>query len=286
MSIPNARKGRHAAPGRTTGRRLATAAAALAAGAVPLASAGTAAAAAGNALPQADLPSLGLPNVALPFGLPDSIDPLTAGVPLVQDLPLSDTVNEMMPPVGDVLQVGDLGLLPQRALPASSLVRAAAPAVEPQVGVRTTALDTTALNTSGLATMSNRALTDGAERTAARLASTLPLANLMPQLASTADGPLQLAPNILHEGALGTLTSGFAPQTGDLTGGLVGQAEPLVAQLHKTGVPTVGDLTAKLSQTSLPVVGPVGSLTGTLPVTTMLGTNSPITGAVQNLSGL
>src|SRR5436305_5990405 len=96
MSNPQSRKGRHAAPrakgipgvgilNAAAGRRLAMTAAALTAGAVPLACAGTAAAAAG---PQADLQTLGLPNLALPFGLPDSLGPLVAGVPVANDVPL------------------------------------------------------------------------------------------------------------------------------------------------------------------------------------------------------
>jgi hypothetical protein len=135
---------------------------------------------------------------------------------------------------------------------------------------------------SGLATSSTRALTVGAER----LASALPLAGLMPQIASASDGPLQLTPNLLRNGALGALTQGFAPQTNDLTGGLVNQATPLVQQLHQRGVPTVGDVTTQLSQAQLPVVGTVGRLTQTLPVTGVLGADNPVTGALQNVSQL
>lgn len=153
MSIPHARKGRHAAPSRPTGRRLAVAAATLAAGATPLICAGTATAAPA----QRDLATLGLADMSPQLGLPDS---------------------------------------------------------------------------------------------------------------------------------LGTLTTGVAPQANQLTGGLVGQATPVVSQLRQAGVPTVGDLTAGLSGTRLPVVGTVGSVTETLPVTTVLGSGSPVTGAVQNLSGL
>ena len=146
--------------------------------------------------------------------------------------------------------------------------------------------ETMALGAGGLATSVDRALTGGAQSTAARLTSALPLSNLVPQLASASSGPLQLAPTVLRDGALGTLTSGLSPQARDLTGGLVGQAAPLVSQLRQTGVPTVGDLTGGLSATQLPVVGTVGSVTQTLPVTTLLGTESPVTGALQNLSGL
>jgi hypothetical protein len=143
-----------------------------------------------------------------------------------------------------------------------------------------------ALSAGSLASSADHALTDGAQRTAERLTSALPLSNLVPELASTSGGPLQLAPNVQRAGAVGTLTSGLAPQTRDLTGGLVGQAQPLVSQLRQTGVPTVGDLTGGLSATQLPIVGSVGSVTQTLPVTTLLGTESPVTGALQSISGL
>ena len=208
MSIPQARKGRHAAPAKPAGRRLAVAAAALAAGALPLACAGTAAAA---TAPQ-DAPML--PTL----GLPDSAGPLAGSLPLAGNLPVTDLVTGMT--------------------------------------------------------------------AAERPTSALPLSNLVPQLAPASGGPLQLAPNVLRESAVGTLASGLSPQTRDLTGGLAGQAQPLVSQLRQTGVPTVGDLTGGLSSTQLPVVGTVGSVTQTLPVTTLLGTESPVTGALQNLSVL
>lgn len=281
MSIPHAYQGRHAAAARPTGRRLAVAAAALAAGAVPVVCGGTAFAAAASA-PRADLPAtLGLPDVPLPLGLPGSVDSLTAGIPLAQDLPVGEMVGDVTSPLGEIVQVGDFGLLPHQPAQAAPSVRSAPIAQQPDAFSASTAL-----NTGNLATVADRALSGGTQRAAERLTAALPLSNLVPQLASTSDGPLQLAPNVLHDGALGTLTSGVAPQTRDLTGGLVGQATPLVAQLRQSGVPTIGDVTTRLSATQLPVVGTVGSLTQTLPVTTVLGTRSPVTGAVQNLSGL
>lgn len=284
MSNSRARKGRHAAPSTrsvlnaATGRRLAATAAALTAGAVPLACAGPAAAATSA---QAVLPTLGLPNLALPFGLPDSIDPLVAGLPIAQDLPLSDTVNAATPPLSDITQVGDLGLLPERAPQANAGVRAATLAQQPADSAQKVALGETEL-----ANATDRLLTGQAQRAATQLAEALPLNNVMPQLAAGSGGPLALAPNVLHEGALGTLTSGLSPQAEDLAGGVIGQATPLVAQLHQSGVPSVSDLTGKLSGTQLPMVGSVGSVTQMLPVTTVLGADSPITGALQNVGSL
>jgi hypothetical protein len=213
MSKPQT-KGRHAAPGRPVGRRLATAAAALAAGAIPLASA----AAASAATPQPHLPDLGLASTIPTLALPGSDGSSALGLPVVQQLPVGSVV----------------GRITQR--------------------------------TAGL--------------------TPLPLAAMMPQLMPTTANPMQIAPNALREGALGRLSTGFAPQANELTGGLVGQAAPLVSQLHRSGVPTVGDLTARVSQTRLPMVGDVGGLTSSLPVTAMLGSDSPVTGTLQNLGRL
>ncbi|MGH6656571.1 MAG: hypothetical protein ACRDVE_15370, partial [Actinocrinis sp.] len=233
----------------------------------PLAVAGSAAAAT-TAPQQADLPTLGLPNAALPLGLPDSLGSLTAGLPVAHALPVDDAVNGLMPPLGQIMQVGDLGLLPQRPAVAGPAIRSAMP------------------DAAGLSDAANRMLSGSAAQAVSRLTSALPLANVVPQLASAGDGPLQLAPNVLRQGALATLADNVAPQSDALTGGLVGQTQPLVSQLHTRGVPTVGELTNNVSSTNLPVVGTVGSLTQTLPVSSVLGSTGPVTGALQNVSGL
>jgi hypothetical protein len=98
--------------------------------------------------------------------------------------------------------------------------------------------------------------------------------------------PMQLAPTLLQDGAVGTLTDGFGGKSMQLTNGVVGQTQPLVAQLQKQGVPTVGDVTTSLSQSKLPVFGSVGSLTAAVPVSEMVGNNSPVLGTVGAVSGL
>lgn len=284
MSNSPARKGRHAAPSTRSvlsaaaGRRLAATAAALTAGAVPLACAGTAAAATDT---QAVLPTLGLPNLALPFGLPDSIDPLTAGLPIAQDLPLGDALSAAAPPLSDVTQVGDLGLLPERSPLADAQARSATLAQQPADSAQKLATGETEL-----ASAADRLLSGQAQSAATRLTEALPLNNVMPQLAAGSGGPLALGSNVLHQGALGTLTSGLSPQAEELAGGVIDQATPLVSQLRQSGVPSVSDLTGKLSGTQLPMVGSVGSVTQMLPVTTVLGANSPVTGALQNVGSL
>lgn len=230
------------------------------------------------------LPTLGLPNLPLPLGLPDSVGSLAQGLPLAGDLPVSDVVSGITPPVDEIVQVGSLGVIPQQPAQSVPMIRSAPLPQEPAM-IATNA-ENMALGAGGLATVADHALTDGAQTAAERLTGSLPLNNLVPQLASASGGPLQLAPNVLRQGALGTLTSGIAPQARDLSGGLVGQTQPLVSQLRSSGVPTVGDLTGGLSATQLPVVGTVGSVTQTLPVTTLLGTSSPVTGVLQNVSGV
>lgn len=278
MSSPSARKGRHAAPrargllsGRlpngSTGRRLAATAAALTVGALPLACAPGAAAA--SAAP-ADLAGLNLPDLGLPFGLPYSIDPLSADLPLARDLPLVQTLGAATPAPGDVAQAG------AEARSAESERQVAASARQ------------VAFGTGDLANAADRLLAGQARRATAPLAEVLPLhqPDPMPQLTAASGAALRLVPHVLHQGALGKLTTGFAPQAEAVTGGVIGRAAPLAAQLRRSGVPTVGDLTGKLSETPLPLVGSVGNLTRTLPVTSALGADSPVTDALQNVGSL
>lgn len=270
MSSPSAYKGRHAArnangvlsgrePNGSAGRRLAATAAALTAGALPLACAPSASAS--SAVPLG-LPGVQLPSLGLPFGLPSSIDPLSADVPLVRNLPLVQTLSAAVPALGNTA--------PDEA--AQRLAESAR-----QVAVAA----------SGLAHATDRPPA-GQRRAADPLDEAVPprRPDLMPQLTTTSGAALRLVPHMLHQGALGKLTSGFTPQAEALTGGVIGRAAPLAAQLRRSGVPTVGDLTGKLSDTPLPVVGSVGDLTRTLPVTSALGTDSPVTAALQNVGSL
>lgn len=71
-----------------------------------------------------------------------------------------------------------------------------------------------------------------------------------------------------------------------LVGGVISQADPAAAQLRRSGLPTVGDLTGTLSGTQVPGVGTVGSVTQKLPVTTVLGAESPVTGTLRSIGGL
>jgi hypothetical protein len=258
MSKPNAR---HAAPSRPVGRRLAGAAAALAAGAVPLAVAGAAAA--------ATVPAESTPPVGSTFS--NSAFPESA---------FSDTALSSPTPSHSALSGS--------ALSGSVLPDAGAHHPAAQNQVRLAPQTRSAVHhASGPAVTSNRGLADGAEHTAERLTAALPLSGLLPRAGTTSPiGPLQLAPNVLRNATLGLPAAALAPRAGELADGLAGQAKPLVAQLRRNGVPTVGDLTGKLSQTRLPVIGAVGGITGSLPVTTVLGSGSPVTGALQNLDGL
>jgi len=142
------------------------------------------------------------------------------------------------------------------------------------------------VNQVGAALAPGQAVTDGARQLTGRLTSALPLGTMVPAVLPDPAQPLQVAPSLLNDGALGTLSQGLTPQTQNITGTVVGQTAPLVGRLHQAGLPTVGDVTGQMSQAALPGVGTVGGLTKSLPVTTALGPNSPVTGALNSLSGL
>ena len=271
---------KHARPaglvlGRTAGRRLATAAIILAAGATPLlaaagAQADTAADPLGGAAADgsAALPVLG----SLPLGLGTLTGPLGQDLPLGSaatsgtGLPLVDgtlPLVESVPSLAEALPLGSLGGLPVDGLPAGAaagqLLTRAAPL--PDAAAPLAALDSlgalSSLDTAdpaGLSSLTQSSLTAVTDSTSGALGS----------IGSTVPG------------GLGGLAAGFTPQTDALAGTVLQQAAPVVAQLQQSGVPTVGDLTNRLGQTTLPVVGPVGHLTQTLPLSTVLGTSNPL----------
>lgn len=84
--------------------------------------------------------------------------------------------------------------------------------------------------------------------------------------------PGELAPAVLRNGTVGTLTGAVGQRTTQMAQGVVAQARPMAGQLQQGGVPTVGDLTASLSRTQMPMFGTVGGLTTAVPVGAVLGT--------------
>lgn len=87
-------------------------------------------------------------------------------------------------------------------------------------------------------------------------------------------------------GGVGALTSGFTPQADALTGAVLQQSTPMVAQLQERGVPTIGDLTNQVGDTALPMIGPIGHLTQALPLSTVLGTENPLADALSTATQL
>ena len=85
---------------------------------------------------------------------------------------------------------------------------------------------------------------------------------------------------------MGSLSSGVAPQAKGVTGSVAGQSAPLVSQLQRSGVPTVGGLTGNVADSPLPGFGTVSGLTGSLPVTSMLASNSAVSDSLTNVSTL
>jgi hypothetical protein len=141
--------------------------------------------------------------------------------------------------------------------------------------------------TTGQAAAETADLASKTTQMTGKLTSIVPVSGLVHEVApAMAGSPMQLAPTLLQDGAVGTLTDGFGGKSMELTNGVVGQAAPLVAQLQKQGVPTVGNVTTSLSQSKLPVFGTVGNLTAAVPVSEMVGDNSPVLGTVGAVSGL
>jgi hypothetical protein len=248
--------GKHRRPHRSAGRNLAATAAVLTAGALPLAAAGSAFA---DAAPAAGSPLGALPLNSLPLGLGAAADPVNATVPLAGTLAnaLTTSVGSGDLPVGGVLGTNT-----------------------PQTQAREAAV-------TGQAAAESANLAGKTSQLAGRLSSELAVNGLVSEVApAMSGGPMQLAPNLLQDGTVGTLTDGFGGKSMQLAGGVADQLHPVAAQLQQQGVPTVGDVTTSLSQTQVPVFGTVGNLTSAVPVSEMVGNQSPVLGTVGAASGL
>jgi hypothetical protein len=249
--------GKHRRPQRSTTRNLAATAAVLTAGALPLAAAGSAFA---DTAPAAQGPLSSLSLSSVPFGLGAAAQPVDAAVPLAGTLAdaVTTSVGSGDLPTGTLLGTND----------------------SPQTQTREAAMTSQAeTEAADLATRTSQV--------AGHLTADLPVTGLVDEVApAMAGGPMQVAPNLLQDGAVGTLTDGFGGKAMDLTGGTVDQVQPVVAQLHQRGVPTVGDLTTSLSRTDVPVFGNVGNLTSAIPVSQMVGDQSPVLGTVGAASAL
>jgi hypothetical protein len=249
--------GKHRRPHRSTTRNLAATAAVLTAGALPLAAAGSAFA---DTAPAAQGPLSSLSLSSVPFGLGAAAQPVDAAMPLAGTLAdaVTTSVGSGDLPTGTLLGTND------------------SPRTQARQAAMTSRAETQA--------------TDLAARTsqaAGHLTAALPVSGLVDEVApAMAGGPMQLAPTLLQDGAVGTLTDGFGGKAMDLASGTVGQVQPVVAQLHQRGVPTVGDVTTSLSRTDVPVFGNVGNLTSAIPVSQMVGDQSPVLGTVGAASGL
>ena len=252
--------GKHRRPHRSAARNLAATAAVLTAGALPLAAAGSAFA---DAAPATGSPLSALPlsssTSSLPLGLGAAAQPVDAALPLTGTLTsaVTSSVGSGDLPVGGVLGTDT-----------------------PQVQTREAAV-------TGQATAEAANLAAKTSQLGGRLTSVLPVSGLVTEVApAMAGGPMQVAPTLLQDGTVGTLTDGFGSRAMQLASGVVGQVHPAVAQLRQQGVPTVGDMTTSLSQTQVPVFGNVGNVTSAVPVSEMIGDQSPVLGTVGAASGL
>jgi X-X-X-Leu-X-X-Gly heptad repeat protein len=196
--------GKHRRP-RTTGRTVATAAAALTAGALPLVAAGAAVA---SAAP----------------------DPLAVAAPLTAGNPIADS-----------------GL-----------------------GAKAVELNGKIQDLSAGADQ----LEHGADQLATQIGSGAAVKDLLHQAvpANPKAVPGELAPAVLRDGTVGTLTGTVGQRTTAMAANVAAQARPMAAQLQQGGVPSVGDATASLSRTQMPMFGTVGALTTAIPVSAVFGT--------------
>ncbi|HTJ72876.1 MAG TPA: hypothetical protein VL551_35390 [Actinospica sp.] len=248
--------GKHRKPHQGAGRKVAATAAVLGAGALPIVAAGSAFA--------ATAPAAATPLSALPLGTTVPLQVTTMAGPVESALPLAGTLARALTSAVDT---GDL----QNGL----------------VGANTPQAQTREAVTTGQATAETADLASKTTALTGKLTSVVPVGGLVHEVAPAMAGqPMQLAPTLLQDGTVGTLTNGFGGKSMELTNGVVGQARPLVDQLQKQGVPTVGDVTTSLSQSKLPVFGSVGGLTAAVPVSEMVGNNSPVLGTVGAVSGL
>jgi hypothetical protein len=256
--------GKHRRPQRSTTRNLAATAAVLTAGALPLAAAGSAFA---DTAPAAQGPLSSLSLSSVPFGQGSALQGLGAAAqPVDAAVPLAGTLADAV-----TASVGS-GDLPTGTLLGSN--------DSPQTQTREAAM-------TGRATAEAADFATRTSQAAGHLTADLPVAGLVDEVApAMAGGPLQVAPNLLQDGTVGTLTDGFGGKAMDLASGTVDQVQPVVSQLHQRGVPTVGDVTTSLSKTDVPVFGTVGNLTSAVPVSQMVGDRSPVLGTVGAASGL
>lgn len=255
--------GKHRRP-RSTGRNLAATAAVLTAGALPVLAAGNAFA---DAAPAAPSPLAGLPlSTAVPANLPLGLNGLEqAAAPLRGALPLTGTAAG---DIGDSLADGDL--------PADALIGASSP----QAQDRAAQMDRqAAFETAGLAT--------GATALTGQMASSPDVAGLFRAAEVQAFGqPFEMAPDLLHDGTLGSLAQHAGSRAMELTGRVSTGMAPVVSELRGDGVPTVDEVTSNVSRQQVPVFGTVGGLTSTVPVTQTLGDESPVLGTVGEASTL
>lgn len=246
--------GKHRKPHRSAGRNLAATAAVLTAGALPLAAAGSAFA--------ETAPAIADPLSALPLG--DAALTNAATGPVQSVVPLAGALTGV---VTSAVGSGDA---------TSGLLGAASPQAQTREAAMT-----------GQAAAETADLAGKTTQLTSKLSTVVPVSGLVHEVAPAMAGePVQLAPTLLRDGTLGTLTNGFGGRSMELTNGVVGQATPLVSQLKQQGVPTVGDVTTSLSRTDVPVFGNVGNLTAAVPVSEMIGNNSPVLGTVGAVSGL
>ena len=121
-------------------------------------------------------------------------------------------------------------------------------------------------------------------RSANEFTSELPVPALARQVMRQSGGDTEIAPDVLHQGAAGTLTQGLAPQAANAARGVISQVRPLVGRLRGGGVPTVGDLATRVGDTGLPNGTTLGEATDSLPVSSLVDKAPPVADTLANAS--
>ncbi|MBR7835869.1 hypothetical protein KDL01_21525 [Actinospica durhamensis] len=167
---------------------------------------------------------------------------------------------------GDPLAATGLSALPMAGAMGSQLTESAGLGAMPVAGAGLTQ------KTNELYQKADE-LTEKADQLTAQLGTGAPVRDLLHEMVPPNPHavPGEIAPGVLRNGAVGTMTGGVGQRTSQVAADVAGQVQPTAKQLHSSGVPTVGDVTSSLSRTQMPMFGTVGSLTSAVPVGAVLG---------------
>jgi hypothetical protein len=138
--------------------------------------------------------------------------------------------------------------------------------------------------TSGQYAAGAHELAGKATGVAKKVAAAVPVGGVLHRVAPAMIG--QPAP--MEDGVVPAIPDAVAAQGIVVANNLAERAQPVAEHLkQRHGVPTVGDATTAVSRSKLPIAGnSVGSVTETVPVSEMVGDESPVIGTIEAVSDL